>query len=353
MKPMVEGDLTMRKYLLGELSQEEQSEVEERLFLDSEYFQRLQMFEDDLIDDYVYEELSPDEREKFDNYFLSNPERYESLRIAQALKKYTSSNPSSIPSVSSSGDASQTALSKIAFLPFWRVHNPALRLSMAAAMLLIALGGLWLIIRAIRPSGILEPDHTQQAQEQQQAPRSPSDANRQDEHRAETKDDVERLPEQPAGQQNQDRPVVATKREKEAAQTSERRKQVRESRTPNGESSAQVYSFLLLPIGQVRDGGEVNKVDIPSNAGAVNLQLPLIEETNYTSYQAALNTLDDKSVQTWKGLKPTQAESGKIVSIRVPTKLLRQQAYKVRLSGLTANGSVRDIGSYTFQLSKR
>ncbi|MBV9211645.1 MAG: hypothetical protein JOZ52_13485, partial [Acidobacteria bacterium] len=89
MKLLEEDDLTFRKYLLEELSPEEQSEVEERLFLNAESFQQLEMVEDELIDDYVYGELSPRERERFDNIFLTTPERRESLRVAQALSRYT------------------------------------------------------------------------------------------------------------------------------------------------------------------------------------------------------------------------------------------------------------------------
>lgn len=341
MKPVVEDDMIMRRYLLGELSQEEQGEVEERLFLDSGYLQHLRMAEDDLIDDYVYEELSPDEREKFDNYFLSNSERYESLRIARALRKYTPTNPSPIPSASAS-DVPHTAPSKIAFLSFWHAHNPVLRLSMATAILLIGLGGLWLIIKSIRRPGPPEPVQVQLPQQQEKQQDMPSNANL-EEHRAETKED--------AGQQNQERPIIAAN--KESAQQREQRRQARESTPRDKQPPAQVYSFLLLPIGPIREGGEVNKIELPSDTGVVNLQMPLVEDTNYLSYQATLSTQDNRSIRTWTNLKHTMAEAGKIVSIRVPAEILRQQKYKVKLSGVTPHGDVRDIGVYSFQVTKR
>jgi hypothetical protein len=351
MKPVVEDNLTIRKYLLGELSHEEQAEVEERLFLDSEYFQHLRMAEDDLIDDYVYEDLSLDEREKFDNYFLSNPERYESLRIARALRKYSSINPTPIPSASSN-DVSDTAPSKIAFLSFLHAHNPVLRLSMATAILLIALGGLWLIFRATRRPGTPEPVQVQLPQQQEKEQNMPPNANR-EEHRAGVKEDVGREPEQRAGQQNQEQPIIAAERERESRNTREQREQARKSASPVKQPPARVYSFLILPVGTTRDEGEVNKIDLPSDATAAHLQLPLIGDTDYRSYQATLTTHDDKSIRTWTGLKTTAAESGRIVSIRVPAELLRQQTYQVKLSGLTAKGIARDISSYSFHVNKR
>ena len=348
MKPVVEDNTTIRRYLLGELPHHEQAEVEERLFLDSEYFQYLRMAEDDLIDDYVYEELSPDERERFDNYFLSNSERYESLRIARALRKYTSTNPAPIPSASAS-DVPPTAPSYIAFLSFWHAHNPVLRLSMATAILLIGLGGLWLIIKSIRRPGPPEPVQVQLPQQEKQRD-MPSNANR-EEQRAETKEDAGREPEQHAGQQNQERPIIAAN--KEPAKPREQRQRVRESTPPVEQPSTRVYSFLILPVGSIRDQGEVNKIDLPSDATTAHLQLPLIGDTDYRSYQATLGTHDDKSIRTWTGLKTTTAEAGRIVSIRVPAKLLRQQTYQVKLSGITAKGIAQDISSYSFHVNKR
>src|SRR4051812_47551618 len=93
MKQGIEEDIVIRRYLMGDSPQEEQLLVEERLFLDSEYLQMRQAVEDDLIDEYLHGELSPDEREQFEKYFLSTPERHEALKIAEALKDYLSTNP--------------------------------------------------------------------------------------------------------------------------------------------------------------------------------------------------------------------------------------------------------------------
>jgi hypothetical protein len=352
MKQIGEDEITMRRYLLGELLPEEQSELQERLFLDSEYFQYLRMAEDDLIDDYVYEELTPDERERFDNYFLATPERYESLRIASALKKYTSKNAASIPSALTS-DRHLTIPSKIAFLQSLRDRNPMLRLSLAAVILLILCSGIWLIIRAIHPPGKREPLEAQQPQQQEKTTRGQSDAGQGEKHRAETNVNTGREPEQNNGQRDQDSPVIAKEGDKEPAKSREQREQARGSTSPARKPPAQVYSFLLLPVGPVREGGTVNKIDLPSDANTANLQLPLIEDTGYLSYQVTLNTQDGSSVRTWTGLKPTTAESGKIVSIRVPDELLRQEKYQVKLSGVRADGNIRAIGTYSFQVVRK
>lgn len=341
MNQIAEDDNTMRRYLLGQLPPHEQGEIEERLFLDSEYFQHLRMAEDELIDDYVYEELSVEERERFDNYFLATFGRPEALRIARALKKYTSENPASMPSALTS-DKHLTTPSKIAFLRSLRTRNPLLGLSLAAAVLLIILGGIWLLIRATRPTGNRQPLQAQQPQQQQQQ-----------EQGAETNANRGREPEQNDGQGNQNRSVIATDGNNGPARPSDRTEQDRGPTPPARKPPAQVYSFLLLPVGPVREGGYVNKIDLPSDARAASLQIPLIGDAKYISYQVTLNRQDGSSVQTWTGLKPTTAESGEIVSVRVPAGLLRQEKYEAKLSGVMADGNVRVIGVYPFQVSRK
>lgn len=80
---------TIRRYLLGELTQDEQSApVEERLLLDDDFFEEFELVKEDLIDQYVSRELSDEERESFEQQFLTTPERRESLRQAQVLARY-------------------------------------------------------------------------------------------------------------------------------------------------------------------------------------------------------------------------------------------------------------------------
>src|SRR5215213_11544140 len=88
MKEDVEQEAELRRYLLGQLSLEEQVLIEQRLFLDSEYAQLVKSVEDDLIDDYVRDDLTEAEREEFGNRFLNRPEYSDDISIAQALDRY-------------------------------------------------------------------------------------------------------------------------------------------------------------------------------------------------------------------------------------------------------------------------
>lgn len=77
---------TIEKYLLGELSSDEQTELETRYFGDAELLERIDAAEDELIDDYVRRQLPPDRRLRFESHFL-NEQRLERVRMAEALQR--------------------------------------------------------------------------------------------------------------------------------------------------------------------------------------------------------------------------------------------------------------------------
>jgi tetratricopeptide (TPR) repeat protein len=76
----------LRKYLLGQISDESDlRQIEERLFLDKNFFEELEIAEDSLIEDYVNNLLGEDELKDFRQLFLNVPERQEKIRLTGAL----------------------------------------------------------------------------------------------------------------------------------------------------------------------------------------------------------------------------------------------------------------------------
>ena len=84
MKQTQEEEL-LNRYLLGELTEEEQARVEERLFRDDIFFEQLQALKEELVDDYVQGELSAHEREQFEKRFLASPQWREQVQFSKAL----------------------------------------------------------------------------------------------------------------------------------------------------------------------------------------------------------------------------------------------------------------------------
>jgi tetratricopeptide (TPR) repeat protein len=73
------------RYFLGEVTDEEKREIEERSLVDDNYRERLQEAEPELIAAYVAGVLTVDKREKFEKYFLCSEERRDKVKLAELL----------------------------------------------------------------------------------------------------------------------------------------------------------------------------------------------------------------------------------------------------------------------------
>src|SRR5713101_766427 len=82
---MNESEQTMARYLLGELSDAEQAALEEKYFTDPQVFDKMVKTENELVDDYARGRLTPQLRERFEQYYLAHPKRRERAKFAQAL----------------------------------------------------------------------------------------------------------------------------------------------------------------------------------------------------------------------------------------------------------------------------
>jgi CHAT domain-containing protein/Flp pilus assembly protein TadD len=82
-----EGQDTLRKYLLGQLSEEAEEKVELRLLADADYSEALEITTDELIDQYVEEELSAEDHKLIEQHFFNSEVRRDKLKFALALKK--------------------------------------------------------------------------------------------------------------------------------------------------------------------------------------------------------------------------------------------------------------------------
>ncbi len=88
MEQVVENQV--KRNLLGQLPEEDQATVEDRIFTDQEYFRELLLVEGELTDDFVFGTLSDDEHERMQKHFLLVPERFENLKITEAIERYVS-----------------------------------------------------------------------------------------------------------------------------------------------------------------------------------------------------------------------------------------------------------------------
>ncbi len=80
---------TIKKYLLGDLHDEaELRRIEERILLSDDFNETLLIAEDNLIEEYLDDSLTKDERERFDRFFCASPERRQKIQLIGNLRKY-------------------------------------------------------------------------------------------------------------------------------------------------------------------------------------------------------------------------------------------------------------------------
>ena len=72
MKLDLETQTRLRNYLLGQCDEAECEAIETMVFTDDDLFEELQVLEDEIIDGYLNEKLSPEARAHFEEHFLDN-----------------------------------------------------------------------------------------------------------------------------------------------------------------------------------------------------------------------------------------------------------------------------------------
>ncbi len=84
----------IREYLLGKLSDSEQQQIEERLMVEEDLFEELEISKGELVEEYCSHELSREESQWFENNFLASPEGKESYALAMTLGHLGGPHPS-------------------------------------------------------------------------------------------------------------------------------------------------------------------------------------------------------------------------------------------------------------------
>ena len=302
MREQILDEVVARRFWLGQLSPEEQGRIEELAFGDPQSFELLEAVEDDLIDEFVYNDLSAEERKRFQEHFLTQPGRREDLRIADALRRHL--------------DREFPASLWQRVWKFFRVDSPPSVPAFATGAITIV--AIIIIAILVREKIRNAPSQPLQA-ENQATPALPTPTSTPSETPSHSSPSP--LP-SPPHQNDQNRTPV-----------------LRRSTSP-------IYSFLLTPGGLVRGGGGV--MPVPKKSGKVEFQLPLTGNTSYRRYKASLEKENGEPIQTWS-LKPTTIISGNGVRVSVPfSQLDVSQRYRIVLKGIGANGNLQPVDEYYF-----
>jgi anti-sigma factor RsiW len=321
-------------YLLGDLSEAEQAEVEDRAFQDQQYLRNIEAVESDLIDGYVRGELSERERQQFEARFFVSPERRRKVEFARALARVapefavieTAARPSSdLPPVSWSS----------LVRAFLRSLSPSAKYALAAAALLIVIGGSWLIAESVRlRAQLVELRAGQQSREREQQTLQQQIADEQA-RREELSTQLQREREQ---------------REQNQQLIGELQRKLEESTAPP--SPAAVISLALWPDIS-RGGGASPKLIIPAGARSVRLQIGVEPEDDYPGFRVELRAPGGQPIWTQANLSARRVRGGRAVILNLPAGIFKTGKYELALKGVTAAGTTEDVAYYYVDALKK
>src|SRR5215210_2844320 len=136
-----EDEALIRNYLLGELGDAEQQELEKRLLTDDEFYSHLLLVEDELAYDYTQGELGGGAREQFEQSFLTTPGGRRQISFNAALSKYISE--ATADSRDEDAPGNEAFHSRV---PFPGRLDRLARNALIAAMLLAVVASVWLAL---------------------------------------------------------------------------------------------------------------------------------------------------------------------------------------------------------------
>jgi len=284
---------TIRQYLLGRLPEEELEVVDKRLVTDPAFYEELLMVEDELIDDYIAQDLSSEERQSFENHFLMTPERQKKLRFSRAFfnrmkvpavieveesvpstaKEDTEDVPHPPPEQISQEAPVREAVSPLPapnsrwYERYFRIQSPIIAYSAIAAALLIVAAVSWVVLR---------------------------------------------------------------------------------NRTP--QLSGPVYAVTITAGATRGPGDDRNRFSIPPGIGTVELKAEL-RQSDHAKYNAAV--LDANGSELWRqtDLQARNEVGARVVVVPVPARLLLPGDYSLKLTGVTPDGNLEDLQSYRFHVT--
>ncbi len=290
-----------RRYLLGNMSEDEREQVESRLMTDDEFFRQINLIEDELVDDYLSGALSPKDRKRFEVTFLCAPERQHKLRFARALHTYAANTAHE--------RATEGLTPKISWwqpiLAILSPQRPALAYALAAAVLVLLIGGPWTIIRLV--------DLGNQMAALQKNTEAEESRLRSLYHDERTKTG------QLAARLRQEQEKWAASPQAGSA-------------APGGSRIAMAHTLsILLTPGVMRGAQPAQRVEIPQGTALVCIKLDLAENRHKT--YKALVLVEGQEILSRSGLKASEGANQITLSLILPASDLATGDYEIRLFG--------------------
>lgn len=280
--------------------------MEKEFLADDELWDELSAVENDLIDSYVRGELPEHQRSQFERHFLDSPEKHEQLEMARSLMDADVRR--SIKTAPIAAQEKSEARLGTRSEPTWGIPRvmsliwgaTALAMVVLAALLVLQNRNLKTEVGRLQSQQALLQGQLQQLQQQIS--------------------NISIVGQEDGGNPDHNAPLTV--------------------------------SALLIP-GLPRRPGQPNTsgmLRIAATTTSVLLRLEL-ERDRYRQYQVVIETPEGNSVSHTEMLKSEPGENGgRVVSVRLPSAILKKGDYIVTLSGQKPGGAVEVVDSYSLSV---
>lgn len=328
MSANLNNEKLIAQYLLGELPEEQQVEIEDRAFADKEYLASITAVENDLIDEYVRDEMSETQRRRFESRFLASAERRKRVAFAKAFAGVTSAAP--VVATAPRPVVAQKAVSwRESLEAYIRGLVPIPRFAMGVAMVVLLGGSISLLSEMLRlRSQITHLQAENQSRQNEMQRQFESERRRSEELTA-------RL-----NQEKQQR-----------EQTDESLRQL--SETPETPAPKPIIASLILLPGISRGAGDKPRLVLPSDARLVRLNIGIEPEEPYKTYAVELRTVSGRAVWNRENLTARDRRGARAIGLTVPATAVKPGEYELRLKGVTDGGATEDVGFYYFTVTTK
>jgi hypothetical protein len=290
----------MVKYLLDEMSEEEEERFETDYFADDDLFERLQIVKAELADAYAHGQLDASQRERFERRFLNSPSRRKHVVFAQALKQKLSDPAVEVPAKAA------TRTWRPTWLGSW---SPRVWALATASALLLLIGWGWLVSenRRLRDElAALRAERAEQARREQEL--------------------LAELRAKPPNAVVSPTPTPAP---------------------PRVRSASAPALFLLLGA---RSAGKMEEVRLTPEASKLSVQLALDRDPTPRAYQAVLSSIAGVEIERRDGLRATQNRRPAMVKATFSAARLQAGEYTVTLSVADDKGGQEILGNCFFRV---
>jgi hypothetical protein len=289
----------MKRFLYGEMSESESNAIEERLFVDTEFFHELKSFENDLIDSYVRGKLSGEDLKRFERSLTKSEELTTQVNNARALQRYIAEQRKAAAPAAGLETSGKSIWSRLFILVSFQ--SPAMHFAMIALVVLMGIVVAWLLYDSSRVRRDLAKAQSEKAQRVGEL---------QNEIEA-AKQQIETLEHKVNEQSGKNEQLYKELHDSEAKLLELEREL---ERVGSQYQPSSIVSATITSIGS-RGGSEQPSV-VRRSAWSVTVQLPIVTETDYDDYEIKNN--DDKEIPTEK--KVISRSGKKYLLVTLPAK---------------------------------